>query len=126
MSHGILRRLRALTLLIALSIGFAGQIVAAVAMPMPMQTSNETPTASTSTADSDGCAGCPERHGLPGSPAMTPSCAAIFCGVPPAVVPSVPTVAPLGKATFPQIAVLDNVGRTVRPDLGPPRPLHHN
>ena len=121
MSHGIFKRLRSLALLVALSAGFFGQIVVAVAMPMQM--SNDASAASSSTADSGSCPACPKQHG---APAMSASCALIFCAASPAVLPWVPAVAPLGRAAFPQIAAPGETGLTIRPDLGPPRSIHHN
>jgi hypothetical protein len=125
MSNGMLKRLRSLTLLFALSIGLLGQIVAAIAMPMPIQMPHATMTASPS-GHSGGCPACPQQRDLPGAPAMTPGCMSMLCSTLPAVIPSGSAPVAFVRTSFPPIAVRNEIGLTIRPDLGPPRSIHHS
>jgi hypothetical protein len=127
MSHGTLARLRALSMLVALGIGLLGQTVAAVAMPISMPIAElDAATMSSSGAHPGDCPWCPQQPDGPASPAMAPTCIYVFCSIPPAVMLPGPIVAPLGRATFPPIAVDIAQGISVRPDLGPPRRIHHS
>lgn len=125
MFHGRLARLRALTLLVAFSIGILGQTIAAVAMPMPMEMQQDGAALSSPTADANGCPACPRQQDAPASPARAPSCVSAFCAVPPAVLPPGPIVARLARAAFQPVAFHRVTGVTVRPDLGPPRSILH-
>jgi hypothetical protein len=120
----MLAYLRALTLLVAFGIGILGQVAATIAMPMPMQMPQDMAAFGSSTSDSSACPACPKQRDVPGSPAMA-TCVAAFCSVLPAVLPTGPIVAPLVHTSFPLIAVSGGQGVTIRPDLGPPRPIHN-
>lgn len=124
MNYRTLMRLRVLALLLALFSGVAGQSLAAMAMPMPMQMPQDTVASGKSTMDSGRCPACPKQSDVPGSPAM--GCATIFCPVLPAVLPAAPLVAPPARASFPLVVLGGESGLTLRPDLGPPRPIHHS
>ena len=124
MSHGMAApRLRSLTLLLAFGIGLLGQIVAAVAMPMPMPMPQDTVASGSSTAHAGACPTCPRQQEMPAPPIMTPACLLAFCSVPPAVLPAGPIVAHFAPATFQAAALHTDLGITLRPDLGPPRPI---
>src|SRR5260370_25596312 len=128
MSHGRFGRLRALTLLVAFGIGFMGQMVVTAAMAMSMQMPQDAVALTSSTIDASGCPGCLLRQDGPAVPAtMAPGCVTLaFCSVPPAVLPPGPIVPRPGRASFQPIAVQRDTGITVRPDLRPPRSLHHS
>jgi len=124
MSHGLVARLRVLTLLVAFGFGILGQAVAVAAMPMGM---SMPPSAAPSvTAVADGCGGCLGQQHAPASPAMAPSCVSAFCSVMPAVLPAGPVVATVAHTTFAPVAFRGDAGLALRPDLGPPRPIHHS
>lgn len=122
MSHGKCVRLRGLALVVAFGIGLLGQVIAAVAMPMPMPQVKASLTHAT--ANSSGCPSCPKWRDVPGSPAMAPACGVAFCSALPAVLPPGPIVTPRDRARFSLMFVGCTAGLTVRPDLGPPRPIH--
>lgn len=124
MSHGLIARLRVLTLLVAFGFGILGQAVAVAAMPMAMQMPPS--AAPSATAVADGCGGCLGPQHAPASPAMAPSCVSAFCSVMPAVLPAGPVVASFAQATFAPVAFHGDTGLAIRPDLGPPRPFHHS
>ena len=126
MGHGMLRRLCALTLLAALSIGFLGPITAAAAMQMPMQMPQEMVVASSLTGHADNCPACPKQRDVPGSAAMAPGCELIFCSGLPAIIPTESVAPPVARESFPRITISNETGLTIRPDLGPPRPIHHS
>lgn len=121
MSHSALTRFRALALLLALIGGVAGQM--AMAMAMPMQMPQDTAASGDPMTDSGGCPACPKQSNLPGSPAV--GCAAAYCFVLPAVLPAGPIVAAPARALFPLFVLGGEAGLTLRPALGPPRPILH-
>jgi len=124
MRPGMLKRLPALTLLIALGFGILGQIAVAAAMPLDAQMPPGTTAIATGLAAVPGiCPACPEHRRLPAAPAMMPGCAMSLCSVMPAIVPLSLPVASVVRAAFPPLATPDRSGLTLRPDLGPPRPL---
>jgi hypothetical protein len=125
MSNGMFRHLRALVLLAAFGSGFIAQLVAAAAMPLPMAMRQGAVVAVNSNSDSSDCATCPMNRDLPGPGAVAPGCPLIFCSALSAVVPAGPIVAKVAGQIFPQIAGRIETGVTVRPDHGPPKPLHH-
>jgi hypothetical protein len=123
MHHGMLRRLRALTLLVALCTGFLGQM--AMAMPMTMQMPQDRMEMGGAANQIADCPTCPPRErGAPESSGMTPACMLVFCSMIPAVMPSGSTAPHAVRANFPRIAVKSETGLTIRPDLGPPRSNH--
>ena len=122
MSHGMLRRLCALSLLVAFTVGLLGPITAAVAMPMPQ----DMVAASSSNGHAGNCPACPKQRDVPGSAAMAPGCQLIFCSMLPAVIPYESVAAPFVRASFPSITLSNETGLTIRPDLGPPRPLYQS
>jgi hypothetical protein len=124
MGFGRHLRLRLLTLLVAFGIGLVAQVVASVAMPMPMGMPQAQAAVAHATANVGGCPSCPKQRDVPGSPAMTPNCAAAFCAALPAVLPPGPVVAPRDRADFAPIVLSAAVGLTIPPVLGPPRPFH--
>jgi hypothetical protein len=117
--------LRALTLLVAFGIGLLGQAAATVAMPMPMQMSQDVAALSSSADDSGNCQGC-ARHDGPAMPAMGANCIFALCLMSPAVLPSGPIVASPVRESVQPVAVRDEAGITIRPDLGPPRLTHRS
>ena len=125
MSHGMVLRLRSLALLLAFGIGLLGQTVAAVAMPMAMLTPQDAVASSASTALAGTCSRCPQRD-TPAAPMTIPTCPSAFCSGLPAVLPAGPTIVHTAPATFQAIAQHAGPGITIRPDLGPPRPIHHS
>jgi hypothetical protein len=124
MSHGLVVRLRSLALLLAFGMGLLGRTVAAVAMPMAMPMPQDAMASSASATHARTCPLCP-RHDTPAAPATMPSCPSAFCAALPAVLPAGPTMVQCVPATFQAIAQHAGPGVTVRPDLGPPRPIHH-
>jgi hypothetical protein len=118
-------RLRVLTLLVAFGLGLLGQAVATAAVAMPTPTrSDDLAASSGSMAGADGCPACPKET-VPGSPAMA-LCAMTLCAGLPAVLAAGPIAAPFARGTFPPIVVDDKTGRTIRPDLGPPKTIGHS
>ena len=122
MGHGMLRRFCALTLLVALSIGFLGPINAATAKQM----SQYITAASSLTGHAGNCPPCPKERDVPGSAAMMPGCGLIFCSALPAIIPAGSVTPPVMRASFPRVIIRNQTGLTIRPDLGPPRPIHHS
>lgn len=125
MSHRTFARLRALTLLVALCIGFLGQMVASAAMAMPMQMPQEATVSNGSTMDPGGCPACPWQHdGIATTATSASGCTILaFCSSPPAVLPTGPIVARVTSASFQRVAFPTAMGIAVRPDLGPPRSI---
>ena len=123
MSHGMVLRLRSLALLLAFGIGLLAQTVAAVAMPMAMLMPQDAVASSAST-HADTCPLCPQRD-TPAAPTTMPTCPSAFCSVLQAVLPAGPAMVHGAPATFQAIAQHAGPGITIRPDLGPPRPVHH-
>lgn len=117
-------RFHVLILLVAFGIGLWGQVVAAVAMPMPMPMSQTKLSLAHAMANSGSCPSCPKPRDVPNAPAVAPGCAVAFCSALPAVLSPGPIVAPRGRARFPLIVFAREVGLTICPDLGPPRPIH--
>jgi len=125
MGSGLFTHLRVVTLLTAFGIGFVGQIVAVVIMPIPTRMAwHHGAVVSSACADSGDCAGCPRPKEEPTSAKMGPICTDTFCSIPLALLPLGPIVAPLSRSTFELIASYRERGLTIRPNLGPPRPLH--
>jgi len=125
MSHGMVLRLRSLALLLAFGIGLLGQTVAAVAMPMAMLMPQDAAASSASATHAGACPLCPQRD-TPAAPTAIPRCPSPFCSVLPAVLPAGPTIVHAAPAAFQAIAQHAGPGITIRPDLGPPRPIHHS
>jgi hypothetical protein len=124
MSHGMVLRLRLLALLLAFGIGLPGQTVAAAAMPMAMLMPQDAVASGASAAHAGTCPLCPQRD-TPCAPTAMPTCPSAFCSVLPAVLPAGPTMVHGAPATFQAIAQHAAPGITIRPDLGPPRPIPH-
>lgn len=118
-------RLRVLTLVVAFGIGLLSQLVAAVAMPMqmPMPAPHAKLGLTHAMTAANGCPSCPQRD-MPGSPAMGPACALVFCSAVPAVLPLGPMLATPVRGRFLPVIVGREVGLTVLPTLGPPKPIH--
>jgi hypothetical protein len=121
MRLGNFARIRAVALLLAFGVGLLGQAVMAAAMPMPMQMLQQDSMAMSLAGESGECPACPPMPDNPGAQ----TCIFSLCAVPPAVLPSGLITAPRARATFQPAASRDNTGITVRPDLGPPRPIRH-
>lgn len=119
MRQGPFARLRAFVLLVALGIGLAGQAAASSGMQMAQ---GDTPRLTAPMGGPGGCPGC-DGNGSPQAPAL--SCGIGFCPVSPAILSQAVALKPAPQATFPPITAEKAEGITVRPDLGPPRPIPH-
>ena len=115
MDHRRILRLRALTLLVALMLGILGQTAAALAMA---EDSHSPMSSMTMPGGCLGCAGTADDT-------STPVCTLAFCANLLAVPAQAPAVAAPSKAVYPPIAADTGAGITIRPDPGPPKPLHH-
>ncbi len=125
MRQGPLARLRALVLLVALGIGLAGQAMASVSMSMAQ---DDGPGIAVSMRGMDGCPGCAGRDSSDNSSkALAPSCVLAYCSisVSPAILAQGPAVIPVHHGTFIPTAAERVRGISIRPDLGPPRAIHH-
>lgn len=125
MREGLFARLRALILLLAFSIGLAGQAVALAPMAMAQDEGQ------TVAASMGGMGGCPDCAGGNSSDHSSKSlapanCALAFCSVSvsPAILPQEVAVASSHAGTFILTGVERVSGVSVRPALGPPRPSH--
>jgi hypothetical protein len=114
MDHSRFHRFRALVLLVALTLGFAGQTVAAMAMAAQPPTSSMTMPG--------GCSGC---VGTADDMSLSPVCAVGFCANLPAVAADGSIVETSSTAIYPLIASDFGPGVSIPPDPGPPKPLHH-
>ena len=116
MDHRRILRLRALILLVALMLGIVGQTAAALAMA---EDSHSPMSSMTTPGGCSGCAGTADDMSTP------PGCTLAFCAnLPVAPTQALATEAP-SKAVYPLIAADIGAGITIRPDPGPPKPLHH-
>ena len=109
-------RLRAFVLLAALMFGIVGQTAAALAMA---ERAHPPMSSMTMPGDCSGCAGTADDM------STLPACALAFCANLPAAATQAPANEAFAKAIYPLIAADIGPGITVRPDPGPPKPLHN-
>ncbi len=108
-------RVRALVLLGALMLGIVGQAASALAMA---EKAHPPVSSMTMPGDCSGCAGTADDM------SALPTCALAFCAALPAVSVRGPTAETPAKAAYPLIAADIGPGITIKPDPGPPKPLH--
>lgn len=108
-------RLRAVALLAALMLGIVGQTVAALAMA---ESAHPPMSSMTMPSDCSGCAGAADDM------STLPACALALCAYLPAAATQAPLNEAFAKAIYPLIAADIGRGITIRPDPGPPKPLH--
>jgi hypothetical protein len=89
-----------------------------------MQMPQDMAASGNSMTESGGCPACPKQSDMPGSPSM--GCLTNLCVALPAVLPDALIVALPARARFPLIVFRSENGLTLRPDLGPPRPIRRS
>ena len=108
-------RLRGLLLLAALMLGIVGQAASALAM------AESTHPSMSSMPMPGGCSGC---AGTADDMSTPPACTLVFCANLPSVSTQSPAAEEPAKAVYPLIAAHIGPGITIRPDPGPPKPVH--